>query len=246
MTRALGFDISFYQDNDYTPQKVDFQKMRDYGAEFVIMRVGQNTWIDEDWADYRDASAKVNGLLRGSYWFYDARDYIRDQCLKYWTAIKDAGLDMPPVMDWETWSVKSIATTRWSRTFFLSLINEFLDRMDQYYGKLSMFYTNPGWLHYLSPLPDWLIKHPLWIAYYGPESYLKPSTGMFGYPEWKIWQDGTPSIGLEVGVESKEIDRNWFGGTRQELEQWLGITQTPEPTMEEKINLLWAAHPELH
>lgn len=236
MTRALGFDISFYQDSNYTPQKVNFQKMREFGADFVIMRAGQNTWTDEDFVDYANASAKVDGLLRGSYWFYDARNYIKNQCEQYWNLIKDKGLDIHPVMDFETWSVKSISTSKWSRNYFLSLINEFLNRMDEYYGKPTMFYTNPGWLYYLSPLPDWLIAHPLWIAYYGAEKYIN----LYGHKEWKFWQDGTPAIGLEVGVESKEIDRNWFNGTRKELELWLGIEDQPEPelTLEERVKRL--------
>jgi GH25 family lysozyme M1 (1,4-beta-N-acetylmuramidase) len=240
MTRALGFDISFYQDNNYTPQKVDFQKMRDYGADFVIMRVGQNTWLDEDIKDYLRDSAKVDGLYRGTYWFYDARTYVSNQCLKYWNAIKDEGLEIPPVMDFETYSVKSIPTQNWSRSFFLSLIKEFLETMDDYYGDYTIFYTNPGWLYYLAPLPDWLIAHPLWLAYYGAEKDIN----LYGHTGWKIWQDGTPAIGLEVGVESKEIDRNWFNGTREQLEQWLGITQTMidplDLTVMSQKDLRWA------
>ena len=223
--RTLGFDVSFYQDSNYTPQKIDFQKMKDYGAWFVIMRTGQGNWIDEDWSDYAKDSYKVDDLYRGSYWFYDARWTIKSQCKLYWDTIKPMGMDFRPVMDWEAWSINSVPQERWSRGYFLSLIAEFLERMDNYYGNLSMFYTNPRWLKYLSPLPDWLLKHPLWLAAYNSV----PPTYLYGYDKWHIWQDGTPAIGLAAGVESKEIDRDWFNGSVEELEKWLGIVHEPAP-----------------
>jgi len=238
LQRAQGPDVSFYQDNDYTPDKINFQLMRNRGADFVFMRVGQNTWIDPDWKDYEQASKKVDGLLRGSYWFYDSRNTIQSQTGIYWNNIKDASLDIMPVMDFEKHSVKYIPSSRWSRTFFLSLIKEFLDRMDQHWGDYSMLYTNPGWLHYLQPLPDWLTKHPLWIAYYGAEQYIN----LWGYPEWKFWQHTYKGDGLYWGVESKQIDLNIYNGTRQDLKKWLDIsddqsTQLPQ-TIEERLGAL--------
>ncbi len=51
------------------------------------------------------------------------------------------------------------------------------------------------------------------------------------------------------GMESKQVDMNWFNGTEVELRQWAGLqppVPIPEPTLEEKVAKLWAAHPELH
>ena len=71
MANVIGPDVSFYQDDPETPQGIDFVKMR-VSAGYVIIRAGQNTWVDSDFkANWREA--KLAGLPRGSYWFFDSR-----------------------------------------------------------------------------------------------------------------------------------------------------------------------------
>ena len=71
MANVIGPDVSFYQDDPETPQGIDFIKMRE-SAGYVIIRAGQNTWVDSDFKiNWREA--KLAGLPRGSYWFYDSR-----------------------------------------------------------------------------------------------------------------------------------------------------------------------------
>ena len=72
MTFVLGPDVSFHQDDNGTAQQIDFAKMRAAGAGFVIIRVGQNSWVDPDFRRNYQA-AKDAGLPRGCYWFYDSR-----------------------------------------------------------------------------------------------------------------------------------------------------------------------------
>ena len=71
MGNAIGPDVSFYQDLEETPEKIDFVKMQKT-ANFVIIRAGQNLWPDPDF-EYNWTEAKKAGLPRGSYWFYDSR-----------------------------------------------------------------------------------------------------------------------------------------------------------------------------
>jgi len=71
MGNAIGPDVSFYQDQPETPQHIDFVKMGKT-ADFVIIRAGQNLWVDRDFK-YNWAEAKKAGLPRGTYWFYDSR-----------------------------------------------------------------------------------------------------------------------------------------------------------------------------
>lgn len=47
MANIIGTDVSFYQDDPQTPQGINFPKMRQ-AAEFVIVRAGQNLWVDPD------------------------------------------------------------------------------------------------------------------------------------------------------------------------------------------------------
>lgn len=49
-----GCDVSFYQDDNATVQQIDFAKMRQSGAHFVVIRAGQN--INRDAGQYRAGS----------------------------------------------------------------------------------------------------------------------------------------------------------------------------------------------
>ena len=77
MTNVIGPDVSFYQDDPETPQGIDFVKMRK-SAGYVIIRAGQNSWVDSEFKiSWRQA--KLAGLPRGSYWFYDSRTEPKKQ-----------------------------------------------------------------------------------------------------------------------------------------------------------------------
>ncbi len=45
MATVIGPDVSFYQDNPGTSRQIDFTKMKE-SAGYVIIRAGQNLWID--------------------------------------------------------------------------------------------------------------------------------------------------------------------------------------------------------
>ena len=86
-TDARFPDISFWQDDNTTPQGVDFEQMRTQ-TEFVICRAGQRNYIDQDFQKYWK-DAKAAGLYRGSYWYYDSRSTPQSQADLWYTAIGD-------------------------------------------------------------------------------------------------------------------------------------------------------------
>ena len=54
MANVIGPDVSFYQDDPETPQGIDFKKMA-ITAGYVIIRAGQNIWVDSDFkANWRE------------------------------------------------------------------------------------------------------------------------------------------------------------------------------------------------
>jgi hypothetical protein len=56
VTTVIGPDVSFYQDAANTPQQIDFTAMKRAGADFVIIRAGQNSWTDPDFQfNYKSA-----------------------------------------------------------------------------------------------------------------------------------------------------------------------------------------------
>lgn len=219
----FGFDVSFYQDNDNTPQKIDFFKMKEYGASFVIVKAGQLNYYDEDFRDYW-ADAKQAGIPRSSYWFCDRRDSGRAQAEKYWEGIKfDVGEGML-FADYETGS-----WTDWNELY--SFLYELQRRSGLPSHRIGIY---TGYYYWNAHRPtnaaslNWFRQFPLWLAWYSEN----PGTVSVPTPwtECLIWQDGTPAIGIEAGVESMEIDHNRFNGDADKFEFFMGGTpSTPPP-----------------
>ena len=99
----------------------------------------------------------------------------------------------------------------------------------------------------------WEQEYHLWEAEYltkpfglfdpsdSPET-TKPYTLGKGWTEWLVWQ--WTSKGKPIGVQSSSLDYNVYNGTEEELRGFLGAPS--QLTLEEKVNMLWGAHPELH
>jgi hypothetical protein len=81
--QVIVSDFSFWQDDDYTPYKIDFTTAYKAGLDGTILRAGQNTWIDEDFIDYCRNADKA-GLPRGAYWFFDSRVWKVPESSQSW------------------------------------------------------------------------------------------------------------------------------------------------------------------
>ena len=59
---------------------------------------------------------------------------------------------------------------------------------------------------------------------------------------------GEKGNGTEYGVASHYVDLDRWNGTSDDILEYFGLTgqPEPEPTLEEKVDKLWEAHPELH
>jgi len=216
------YDVSFWQDEDYTPVKINFAKMK-LKTGFVIIRQGQELYTDEDFPDYW-SDAKAAGMMRNVYHFFTWETNPADEADKFYNDLKS---DPPtPFMfdgkivsgywgDFEWWStVPSDALYR----YWL-----FAKRMKELTGYWPGLYTGPGfWQQFGDPqMTDEMeadfAEMPIWVAQYSAN---QPEP--FG--PWKrvgkkicMWQYGTPAEGLEAGAESLDIDANYFMGTEEEL-----------------------------
>lgn len=218
----FGFDVSFYQDNNQTPQKIDFVKMKNYGASFVIIKVGQNTYKDEDFLD-NWANAKEAGLPRGAYWFLDILTPGKSQAQTCWNLLKNDPPEGPIFVDFEK-DLRGMIPS-WNEVYnFISEL-QFLSGFPN--NKLGIYTGYYIWKDY-GPVTkeqrDWFKKYILWLAWYSGS----PTNVLLPYPwtECVIWQDGTPSVGIAAGVESLEIDHNKFNG---DLIKFSQIFSTPVP-----------------
>jgi len=66
MKRTIGIDISAWQDDNSTPQQIDWSKAKSAGAQFAFIKASQGTFTDQDFA-YNWQAAKAAGVLRGAY-----------------------------------------------------------------------------------------------------------------------------------------------------------------------------------
>jgi hypothetical protein len=200
--------------------------MKAWGAQFVIIRAGQGATIDPDFAR-NWADAKAAKLPRAAYWFYDPRIDPISQAQAYCRAITDApegrlwvDLEYPTnwggrYIRWQDWQAMMEETKRLTGL------------------RVGVYTANWWWANQLVGDPAYFGRHPLWVAQYvsDPVYVTLPKP----WSECLIWQDGTPAIGLEVGVESKEIDHNLFNGDASEFELEFGAQITLPPV--EVVNM---------
>jgi len=243
--RTIGLDVSFWQDYNGTPQQIDFVKTKNNGAYYVIIRASQDVYADSDW-EYNWYESKKAGLLRGAYHFFDYRKAAAPQAKFFARLMIEDRAELPPALDLEKhrdWPLPP-------RRNMLLAIETFIHTFEDVYGAKPLFYTNPSMLrYYLKPVPDWLMEYDLWIAHYlkNPEDrepYFAP------WDKWTFWQFTDRGDGKAYGMESKQVDVNYFNGSLEDLKKYAGGEEVTPPhvdlTLEEKVEILWDAFPHLH
>lgn len=239
--RTLGIDVSAWQDRNDTPQKIDWRKAASKGAKFSFIRAAYIYLKDEDF-DYNWQEAKATNILRGAYHYPSYMTEPTAQAEFFWNIIKDDPGELPSVLDVEQVPGTSLP----SGTSWLIWIQRYLDKLESFCKRKPIFYSNPNIILNILRIGEghWLTEYPLWIAHYGAVVPIyKP------WKKWDFWQYSSTGDGLAFGMESKGLDMNWFNGTEEELRVFANIqniSSKPEPILEEKIKILWDAHPELH
>jgi lysozyme len=259
---TLGCDVSKYQDNNSTVKRPDFQKLKGHGVQFVFIRASQNTAIDEDFT-YNWKAAKDVGLIRAAYHFHEYRDGIAkptlDQAKFFYSVIKDDIGELPPVVDYER------PNQNWpelpSREVGLTNLDIWFNYLDPL-TKPGIFYSNPNTVLYnLRPCQNsgnFLLNHKLWIAQYlyklNPDGSVasplqqckneaeigkrQPYKG--NWNRWTFWQFTDRLDGVAYGMESAQLDGDFYNGSLGDLiaEFKINETTTPVLTFEERLTRL--------
>lgn len=212
------YDVSKWQIDIPNKKYIDFEKLKTVGkASAVVFKCGQRNFkdyaFDKGWED-----AKKAGLPRGSYWFLDKNETGKNQAKLYWEFLKKDIGEGIHFADYETG-----AGENWKMLY--DFIYEFQQLSGLANHKIGIYTGYPYWV---ANSPEtisekkWFSKYPLWLAWYTskPQFVKIPQT----WTECLIWQDGTPAIGLSVGVWSKEIDHNYFNGNQERFEYYFGKT----------------------
>lgn len=224
----VGPDVSFYQDDKDTAKAIDFHAMKAGGARYVIIRAGQNLWEDRVFdVSWRNSKGV---LPRGCYWFFDSRVDPKFQAKK-WLQCFDDPQDLGELEMWcdfeDTYGGKFGGWKNWF---------DFMEELKRLEPKVRLgIYTG---YHYwrehtiaksISKASlNYFAQYPLWIAAYNNVGPSVPAP----WADWKLWQFTDNGDGTRFGVESLNIDLNYFRGEEADFQEWIsGFKEPPtEPT----------------
>ena len=168
----IGLDISAWQG------EIDFDKIKNAGVEFVILRVGSEDnygrFVDKWFNTYYDEAKRV-GLKIGAYYYSYAEniEYAKEDAKFVLEALKGKELDLPVAFDFEEWSM--INKFRFSKYSLTMMAKAFLDEIKKG-GYEGMNYSSKAYLEKI-----WMdTTYPTWLAHYIDQTNY---TG-----EYSIWQ----------------------------------------------------------
>jgi lysozyme len=209
-------DVSFWQDDPTTPQPINFQRMSSQTRGAVI-RAGQGTNKDRVF-DVSWKNAKNAGLIRGSYWFYDSRVNPKRQAEKYVEVLRNDVGEMEMWCDFEDRYGGQF--TGWRHWFdFMERIRALLP--DKKLGVYTGYYY---WQEFAAGI-NYFGQYPLWIAWYNPEPPRIPPI----WDDWLYWQFTDNGDGTLYGVESLNIDLNYFNGSESDF-----LARYPRPQVQQE------------
>ncbi len=175
----IGIDISEWQGD------VDFNKLKEAGVEFVIIRVGSTKGTKGDYfvdSKFEQNITRANeaGMPVGIYFYSYATSKEKAIQDAEWILDKIKGykIDLPIAFDWENWSFYN----NFNLSFFglTDMANSFLDVFKNA-GYEGMLYSSKNYLEQI-----WLkTDYPIWLAHY---TYKTSYSGDYSY--WQMCNDG--------------------------------------------------------
>jgi len=260
-TYCLGVDVSYYQ------TVIDWQLLWEGGVRFAIMRSSVGNYLKDRLFQTHLLGAQKQGMICGAYHYFELNCDVESQIATLKAALGESAvsfLALDVEQYWKSWAtdLRGRKENHFSPQFISLRSREMAEKMRAFWQKPVLIYSRASFVNdYAAPMSDWLPEWPLWMAHY-PYSNRKeqltwaelkkefaPVIRAPWLPkncrDWKIWQFSGDKFCLP-GVNNSPLDLNFFNGTLQDLQSWLSLPQTPrEPTLEEKIALLWQAHPTL-
>jgi lysozyme len=235
-----GFDVSSWQDNPTTVQKIDWEKAKSQDSKFVFIRALYANSPDRDFS-YNWEHSK--GLLRGAYQFYDYRFPVRPQAEAFIALMKGDWGELPPVIDVETVYANGVMVPFPPSSAYQQAVITWLKIIEDACKKRPIIYTGQNIIKYGLKMfsTSELTKYPLWIAEYRTPT---GNPNFTPWPSWVFWQYGTPAVGLQYGMESKELDCNLYNGDLAALQAFAGLPPSSEPplTLEQRVERLEKLH----
>lgn len=178
----MGIDVSRYQGD------IDWEKVRNAGVEFAIIRVGGRSYGD-DGELYTDDNAYINytgakaaGIKVGVYFFAQAINVTeaREEAAFVLEQIDGWELDMPVVYDWEHVSSQA-RTANMGVTTLTNCTREFCQAIEEA-GYEAMIYFNPTHSDKRVDLEK-LMDYKFWLAMYSDRMTYPYKVDMWQYTD---------------------------------------------------------------
>ena len=214
---------------------LDVPLLADAGVAFLIAKAtdGERS-VDARWT-ISAAAARRHAMPLGAYGVYEPAGVaaattdaaraarVRAQALHFVEVVRDAGLTLPPVLDFEL--------ARGPALYNLTAAARWVDVVADALGREPMLYTGPAFWRDLcrmagvaaAPALERLARCPVWLAHYGPALAVGPMV-----PEpwasgegWAMWQaSGDAPRGAQKprpwahlpGRPSVAVDVDYFRG----------------------------------
>jgi GH25 family lysozyme M1 (1,4-beta-N-acetylmuramidase) len=193
----IGLDISKWQGD------VDFEKLKEAGVEFVILRVGTSKGINEDsvldskFIENITAANEV-GIPVGIYYYSYANSKKRAVEEAKWVIeqIKDYQIDLEIAFDWENWS----SYNKYNLSFYnlTQTAKAYLDTLKDA-GYSGLLYSSKTYLDNI-----WYdTGYNIWLAHYTKKTSYE---GSFTY--WQMCNNGRVSgINGDVDIDIRYLDK---------------------------------------
>ena len=159
-------------------------------------------------------------MIRGSYWFYDSRVNPKRQAEKW---VETLGNDTGEMEMWCDYEDRYGGPFGGWRNWF-----DFMERIKTLLPEKKLgVYTGYYYFQEFAAGINYFAQYPLWIAWYNPTMPLIPPI----WQDWTYWQFTDDGDGTLFGVESREIDLNYFNGSEAEFLARYPAPQNTEATL---------------
>lgn len=175
----IGIDVSKWQG------KIDFKKVKNAGASFVMIRLGSQSgvggnYVIDSYFEENIKGAKASGLKVGVY-FYSYADSVKEarkQAKWVLGKIKKYQIDLPVAFDWECYN--SFNGMELSLFGLNEVADEFLKTVKKE-GYGTMLYGSKNYLNSVWKYND----NDVWLAHYTKETDYDKE-----YVMWQLCQNG--------------------------------------------------------
>lgn len=185
-TLLSGVDVSQWQG------AIDWRLMVEQGVKVAGIKVTEGaTHVDPRWRE-NHKWARAYGLKVFPYHFYRNDIDPRVQAANFTAQVKSVSWDFPPAGDFE--DRKAALPTPANVQSFMEWSNA------------DIVYTSPGWWNEFIGFQVWAGQYRLWVANWEVAKPQLPA----GWSAWWGWQHTITDDAAKYGVQSKQLDLDWF------------------------------------